>query len=340
MNQPAGSVYLDASQPMRRQEPKGVRCIRRTLAGLLTLIGIVALSVTALLCGFHLLASNPDTIVEAVNKTLDDPVVQQELESELASAIESRLVGIDTAKVATSVGLDATDEARRLAPIILADATFRAELETIIVTAHDQVLLNASEAPIDFTAMTTAVVSVIESESPPLAQMLLADRQLFEVTTGSLPDLTGPVSQFERLLLFTALASLALPLAGFLHPHYDRVVAWTGRWLLFAGLLAALAAITLPKVAGAASGFRAAEVAVQTMTTRLLGPAALAGVIGMGLVSIASVLANRRRNATSDHGAAHALGLNEPERFPMAQGSQLDLPKRGLVDVAHPLTNI
>ncbi len=340
MNQPTGSVYLDAPQPLRHQAPKTVRGVRRTLAGLLTLIGLVALSLTALLGGIHLVATNPDTIVEAVDKTLDDPAVQQELERELASAIESGLVGDEMSQVATAIGLDVTEEALRLAPIILADESFRAELETIIVTAHDQMLLNSSDTSIDFTAMTGAVVSVIESESPQLAQMLPADRQLYESTPDSLPDLTGPVSRFERMLLFTTLVSLALPLAGLLHPHYDRVLAWTGRWVLLTGLLAALAAIALPKVVGAVSGFRAAEVAVQTVSTRLLGPAALAGVIGMGLISVASVLANRRRNETSDHGAAHALGLSEPELYPMAQGPQIDLPKRGLVDVAHPLTNI
>lgn len=340
MNQPIGSVYLDAPKPARHQTPKAVRCIRRTLAGLLTLTGIVALSVTTLLGAIHIVATNPDTIVEAANKTLDDPVVQQELEGELAAAIESGLVGVDMSQVAASIGFDVNSEALRLAPLILADDSFRAELETIIIATHNQVLLNSADTPLDFTALTAAVVAVIDSESPQLAQMLPANRQLYEVTTGSLPDLTGPVSQFERLLLLTALATLALPLAGFLHPHYDRVLAWTGRWVLLAGLLAALAAIALPKAAGAASGFRAAEVAVQTVTTRLLGPAALAGLIGMGLISVASVLANRRRNETADHGAAHALGLNEPERFPMAQHPQIDLPKRGLVDVAQPLTNI
>ena len=340
MIQPTGSVYLDAPHAAPRQSTKAVRGIRRTFAGMLTFIGLIAMSASVLLGGVRLLASNPATIVDAVNRTLDDPVVQQELEWELASAIEADLVGVDMGQVATAVGFDVSEEAMRLAPLILADEAFRAELETIIIATHDQVLLNPSDTPLDFTGLTTVVLAVIETESPQLFQMLPADRQLYNITADSLPDLTGPVAQFDRMLLFAALATLALPLAAFVHPHFDRVVAWVGRWTLLAGLAAALAAVALPKLAGTASGFRAAEVAVQSVTTRLLGPAALAGVVGMGLVAVASVIANRRRNETSDHGAAHALGLNEPERFPMAQAPQIDLPKRGLVDVAHPLTNI
>lgn len=340
MIQPTGSVYLDALQPSRHAAPKAMRGIRRTLAGLLTLLGLLALSAAVLLGGIHLLATNPDTLVEAANKTLDDPIVQEEIEHELASAIESELVGVDMTQVATAIDFDVADEALRLAPLVLADETFRAELETVITAAHDRVLLNPSNVPIDLTALTIAAVAVIDRESPQLAQLLPPNRQLYNLTADSTPDLTGPVSQFERILLVVALATLALPLAAVVHPHYDRILAWLGRWALLAGLFAALAAIGLPKLAGSASGFRAAEIAVQTVTIRLLGPAALAGVIGMGLISVASVLASRRRNETADHGAAHALGLNEPERFPMAQGPQIALPKRELVDVNHPLTNI
>jgi len=340
MTQPTGSVYLDVPQNAPRQSAKTHRGIRRTFAGLLTTVGLIALSATALFGGVRLLATNPDTVVNAVNTTLDDPVVRQELERELAAAIEDDLVGADMGQVATAIGFDVADEALRLAPIILADKTFRAELETIIVTAHDRVLLNPSDSPIDFTATTAAVVAVIEAESPEFAEMLPSDRQLQSMTIDSLPDLSGPISQFERILLATTLATLALPLAALLHPHYDRILAWVGRWALLAGLATALSAIALPKLAGTTSGYHAAEVAVQSITTRLLGPAALAGVTGMGLVAVASVLASRRRNETADHGAAHALGLNEPERFPMAQDPQLDLPTRGLVDVSHPLTNI
>ena len=340
MNQPTGSAYLEAYQPVRRPAPEAGRGARRTLAGWLTLVGLVALSATALLGGIHLVTTNPDTIVEAANKALDDPVVQQELELELASAIETGLVDLDLSPVATSIGFIIADEALRLAPIILADEAFRAELETIIITAHDQILLNPSETPLDVTAMTKVVVGVIETESPQLAQLLPPDRQLYEITTDSLPDLTGPVSQLERVLLLTALATLALPLAGLVHPHYDRIFAWVGRWALLAGLAAALVAIALPKVAGAATGFRAAEIAAQTVAMRLLGPAALAGMIGMGLVVVASARAKRRRNETSDYGAAQALGLNELEGFPLIQDSQSERPTHDPVDASHPLTNI
>ncbi len=340
MIQPTGSVYLDAPQPPSRHTGRAVRGIRRTLAGLLTFVGLIALSATMVLGGIRLMATNPGTITDTVNKTLDDPVVQQELEHELATAIEAELIGVDMGQVATAVGFDVTDEMLRLAPIILADSGFRTELEAVIVAAHEQVLLNPSDAPLDFAPMTAAVVAVIEIESPQLAQMLPPDRELYDITAESLPDLAEPVAQFERVLLVVALLTLTLPLAALVHPHYDRVFAWVGRWALLAGLLAALAAVALPKVAGSATGYRAAEVAVQTITTRLLGPAALAGVLGISLITVASVLANRRRNETSDHGAAHALGLNEPARFPMAQSNQVDLPKRELVDVSHPLTNI
>ena len=340
MNQPSGSAYLDAPQPVRKPAPQAGRDLRRTFAGWLTLVGLLALSASALLGGIHLVTTNPDTFVEAANKTLDDPVVQQELEFELASAIETRLVDLDLSPIATGIGFIIADEALRLAPIILADEAFRAELETIIITAHDQMLLNPSETPIDVTAMTKAVVDVIESESPQLAQMLPPDRQLYEITTDSLPDLTGPVSQLKRVLLLTALATLTLPLAGLIHPHFDRIFAWVGRWAILAGLVAALATIALPKVARAATDFRAAEVATQTIVTRLLGPAALAGMIGMGFVVVASSRAKRRHQETSDYGAAQALGLNEHEGFPMAHGNQSKLPQHDPVDVSHPLTNI
>lgn len=340
MNQAIGSVYLDGPQPPRKAAPKALRGLRRTLAGLLALLGLAALSATAVLGGIHLLATNPDTIVEAANKTLDDPAVQQELQRELATAIESELVNVGMAQAAAARGVDVTEEALRLAPLILTDETFRRKLDAVIITAHDQILLNPSDEPMDLTALTLAATEVIERESTQLSQVLSPNGQLYDVTAGSLPDLTGPVSQFERALLVMALLTLSLPLAGLAHPHWDRVVAWVGRWALLAGLVAAFAAIASPKLAGSATGFHAAEVAVQTVSIRLLGPAALAGVIGMGLVSVASALAGRRRNETADHGAAHALGLNEPERFPMAQPPRLDLPDRELVDVAHPLTNI
>ncbi|MBT5140070.1 MAG: hypothetical protein HOM37_13550 [Acidimicrobiaceae bacterium] len=340
MGQPTSSVYLDASQPVRGPAPKAVRNIRRTLAGWLTLVGLLALSATALLGGIHLVTTNPGTLVEAANKTLDDPVVQQELDREMASAIETRLLDLDMSQSATSIGFIVADEALRLAPIILADAAFRSELETLIIAAHDQILLNPSELPIDITAMTKVVIDVIESESPQFAQMLPRDHQLYEITTDSLPDFTGPVSLLERVLLLTALATLALPLAGLLHPHYDRILTWIGRWALLAGLVAALAAIALPKVVGAATGFHAAEIAAQTVTTRLLGPAALAGMIGMGLVTVASVRAKRRHNETSDYGEARALGLHEPDRFSTPRNNLTGPPKHDPVDVSHPLTNI
>ena len=76
------------------------------------------------------------------------------------------------------------------------------------------------------------------------------------------------------------------------------------------------------------------------MSLKLLAPAVLSGILGLGLTSFASVLRKRDRRRITDEGAAAALGYDEPPFWQQTPSPTLDLPSRGLVDAGHPLTNI
>ena len=136
------------------------------------------------------------------------------------------------------------------------------------------------------------------------------------------------------------LVMLLIPVGFVVHPHRHRMAAWVGRWLLVLGLVSGLAAVGLPYLAGSVTGYQGAAIAIRSISLRLLAPAAVTGIVGMGLASFGAVLKHREQRRVADEGAAAALGYDEPPLWPPSTSPKLDLASRGLVDANHPLTNI
>ena len=125
-----------------------------------------------------------------------------------------------------------------------------------------------------------------------------------------------------------------------LHPQRHRVVGWIGGWALVTGLLGGLTAFALPVLAGSVTGWDAVEIGVRSASSRLIAPAAVTGMVGVGLLAVAAFGARRDGRRLSQEGAAAALGVDEPAAWDATASPTLDLAARGLVDVNHPLTNI
>lgn len=344
MFEPTGSVYLDAPRTTSRRpepEPAKLRGPRIVTAALLGIIGVLALTLAAVLGSIRVLINDTETLPNTIDAALDDPQVRTELEAEIATAIQETLFDAELTAQAARFGVDIESEVATLAPAILDDTAFRTALSDLIAETHGRVLLEPSSAPIDLTPLTTAAIAVIEREVPEAAAVLPAENVLFVVTPDQIPDLTGPVELLDRGLMALALAGLALPLAAVVHPRRHRVMAWTGRWLLVMGLFAACLAVGLPYLGGKLTGYSIVEVSIRALSGRLLAPAAIAGVVGMGFTAVAAILKSREKWSATDEGAAAALGFDEPA-LPgvIAVSPQMDLAQRGLVDVSHPLTNI
>ncbi len=340
MFQPTGSVYLDAPRPSRRPAPTPARGPRTILAGFLLCIGFLGLTVGVTFGGARVVLRDPTTLADAIDTSLDDRLVQDEIEQELASAIESSVLGESSDPVVNTLGIDVSAEALRLAPLILADPAFQSELSDLIVDGHARVLLDPTVEPMDLTPLTATIVTVIATESPDVARLLPPGSLIVSIESDTLPDLTGPMTTLDQIITSALLISLAIPVAAVIHPRRHRVLAWSGRWLLTTGFMSGLAAVGLPYLAGNLTGYVTIEIVVRALTVRLLGPAALAGILGMAMVSVAAVLKSRERRRLADEGAAAALGVNEPMIVASPTNPHLDLAQRGLVDVNHPLTNI
>ena len=344
MFEPTGSVYLDAPRTTSRRpapEPATMRGPRVVTAALLGLVGIFALTLAAVLGSVRVLVNDTETLPNTIDAALDDPQVRADLEGEIAVAIQETLFDAELTAQAARFGVDIESEVAILAPAILDDAAFRAALSDLISETHARVLLAPSDAPIDVTPLTAAAIAVIEREVPEAAAVLPAENALFVVTPEQIPDLTGPVELLDRGLMALGLAGLALPLAAVVHPQRHRVMAWAGRWLLVMGLIAACLAVGLPYIGAQLTGYSIVEVSIRALSGRLLAPAAVAGVVGMGFTAVAAILKSRAKWSATDEGAAAALGFDEPA-LPgvIAVSPQMDLAQRGLVDVSQPLTNI
>lgn len=345
MTQRTGSVYLDAPRPSRRtpQAParRTTRGARTLIAGTLATIGIVALTLAATLGAAHTVVHDRETLVRAIDSSLDDPNVRAEIEHEIATAIHDDLFGAALSAQLGAYGIDIQAEAITLAPAVLDDPAFRTALADLVSDAHERVLLEPSDEPIDMTPLTGAVTDVITEELPQAALVLPENNVVFGLSADQLPDLTTPVDLLDRSLTALLLAGLALPLAAVVHPRRHRIMAWTGRWLLVMGAGAACLAVGLPYLGGRIAGYSVVEVSIRAITGRLLAPAAVAAVTGMTLAAVAAILQSRERARTADEGAAAAFGLDEPALPGVgAVSPQMQLAQRGLVDVDHPLTNI
>ncbi len=341
MLEPTNSVYLDPPRsPRVAPTPRSTHRGRAVVAGVFIFVGLLSLTVAATLSGLRAMVHDSEALSDAIDTTLDEPVVQEEIEREIADAIEKGLLDLDDNALVTVVGLEVSVEVERLAPLVIADPAFRAELRAIFIEGHQRILFEPSTATLDFSPITAAVLGVIERESPELARIVPDENLLLTIDGDRLPDLTAPVAGLDRALMIALVFSLAIPLAAIIHPHRHRVLAWVGRWLITAGMAGGLAAVGLPYLAGNLSGYTAVEVAVRALTVRLLGPAVVAGIVGMVMVSAAAVLKSRERRRIADEGAAAALGVHEPPLITTQASPQLELSQRGLVDAGRPLTDI
>jgi hypothetical protein len=341
MAQRTGSVYLDApARPIRRPPEPRVSHSRVVVAGTCVVIGLVALTMAAMISGIRSMVLDPEPAMAAFESILDDPTARAELEQEIATGIEDSLVGEELAAIVAVFELDVAAEARRLSPLILDDPPIRAELRRLVTDVHSRVVLESATTDVDLAPLTAAMIVLIEQESPRLAAIIPADSTLRSIESGSLPDLTSAADLLDRSLAFALLAVVLIPIGAVIHPRHHRVAAWVGRWALAFGLLCAVAAVGLPYVGKALTGWSAAEPAVRSTSLSLLAPAGLAAVVGMGLISIATVARRREARRVIEEGAAVALGYAEPPLWQQGASPMLDLPTRDLVDASRPLTNI
>jgi hypothetical protein len=340
MHQRTGSVYLDAPpRPSRR--PTKERGFSRVRVGATAVgIGLIALTVAASVTGLRSLILDPGLTTTAFDRALDDQAARAELQEEIAAAIEAGLIGEELVAVAAAFELDVTEEARRVAPMVLDDDTVRAELRALTEELHARVLIEADGTALDLRPITLAVHAVVDDHSPRLAAIIPSDAALWTVEAESLPDLTAIAEHSNRILRYSLLGALLIPLGFAVHPRRHRMAAWMGRWIAAFGLICAIAAVALPYLGGALAGFRSAEIAIRSISLRLLAPAAVSGIVGIGLVSLAALLKSRDKLRVTGEGAAAALGYDEPPLWQQRTEPELDLAARGLVDVNHPLTSI
>lgn len=340
--QRTGSVYLD--RPVAtRDRPRGSRprrAGRHTIATVLLFLGLSALGMSVVSVGLQSVVLDADPWLDAFDDTLDDPVARPELEREVANAIARGLVGEELTEVAAIYGLDVVSESERIAGPVLDDPTVRSELRALLEESHRRLLVEPSEAPADLAPLSSAVLAVIERESPRLAEIVPADTALWTVDADTFPDLRWTTELADRFRSALPIGAVLVALAVLLHPHRHRTASWVGRALLVLGLVAALAAVGLPYLVGGITGWTTAEIAVRAMTLRLLAPAAIAGIAGMGLVSVGAFMGHRANGRVADEGAAAALGYDEPPLWPSPTSRQLDLAQRGLVDANQTLTNL
>lgn len=339
---PVGSVYLDAPVPARfRPTPRNpVRMARVAGAALLALVGMTAVSAASLAYGVRSLVGEPGAVTDAVDGAFDDYRVHREIEAEFVATIMSELVGAETSVAVADFGVDVEAEATRIAGTVVDDPMFRAALRELVAEVHQRVMVAPDATPLDLQPLTDAVVATIETESPALYAVLPENPQMTPITTDDLPDVAATMGPADRALLASIGGLLALALAAGLHPRRHRVVTWTGRWLLAAGLAAGILAVGIPWLGGHLTGWATVEVAARSISLRLLAPAGLAGLVGMGLVSVAAVAQTRERRRVSAEGAAAALGVDEPPIPAVPTSPALELARRGLVDTGERLTNV
>jgi hypothetical protein len=340
MQQPTGSVYLDAPARPSRLPTKPPRSARSILAGGAVIVGVIALTLLGFVSGLRTLVLDEATAMSAFAQALDDPAAREELQVEVARGVETQLVGDELVAIAAAFELDVAQEAAAVSAVIVDDDAVRAELQTLAEDLHRRTFETGDPTGADLTPLTEAVMGVIEVESPRLASIVPADAALWSIDPGSFPDLTAVADLSDRVRGFALLASLLAPLGLAVHPHRHRAAGWMGRWVLGVGLVCGIAAVALPYLIGAVTGFRTAEIAIRAVSLKLLAPAALSGIVGVGLVSFSAVLRKRDRRRVAEEGAAAMLGYDEPPLFTPITGPSVDLGSRGLVDASRPLTNI
>ena len=341
MQHSTGSVYLDTpSRPSRRPAPSRVGVSRAAIAAVLTVVGLLGLSAAIALSALRAVLVEPQPVTDAFDHTLQDPIARAELQTELAAAIEHGFVGDDLAEAASFYGLDVEAEAQRLSVVILDDPGFRARFYELVVALHERSLIDPGGDDIDLAPVSQAALDVIRRESPALHGIIPDDPALWTLDADRIPDFTAVLDVLDRSRLAAMAAAIATPLALALHPRRHRVVAWVGWWALTVALAGGVAAVGLPYLGAHLTGWTAVEVGVRSASLRLIGPAAIAGLCGVGLVAYGALAGRQGSAKVSQEGAAAALGVDEPPQWRQPESPALDLAARGLVDADHPLTNI
>lgn len=340
MTKPTGSVYLDAPRRTRRPPVPRVSNARTVAGGLLVVIGLTGLTVATTATLLRVLVLEPDPVVDAFEAGFDDPEARAEIEGQIAMAIEDGFVGADLAEIADVWGVDIAAEARAVSGAVADDPAFRSAFTDLVTEVHRRALVERDESDLDLAPVSDAALVTIRRESSALAALIPDGSTLWTLGGDEIPDLTVVGTAFDRVLMLSLVASLGLAGAIAVHPRRHRVAVWVGRWFLISGLLAALLAIGLPPLAGHLTGWHTVETAVRSTTTRLLPPAGLAGMVGIGLVSFAALARRREARRVKREGANAALGWDEPAPWTHPQSPDLELAQRGLVDASRPLTNI
>ena len=338
MPEPIGSVYLDQPRP-RRAQPTPERRGRSAMAALLGLIGIVGLTVAGVLVGVRTAVSSPDPIVAAVQRTFEDSDSRAEITAELAMAIQSSLLSPELLEAAEGYGIDHQAEIDAWAASVLDDPEFGDAVGDLVIDIHGRIFTAVDPDPVDVSRLTDIVISRATATAPTLAAFLPPGGQVIIIDASDLPDLTQPMALLDRTILIALLSGVCLPLALMVHDRRHRVLAWIGRWLLVVGLVLGVAAIGLPWLAGNLTGWATAEAALRPSSMRLLAPAAVAGTIGIGLMSLAAVWRRRDRRMVAQEGAAAWLNVVEPPTM-AAVSSSLEPAHSGLVEGNRQLTNI
>ena len=341
MQKSTGSVYLDSSHSKsRRPLAPRVSRTRTVVGGVSMTIGLVGLTAAAVVTALHVLVFEPAPIVEAFEAGFDDPESRAEIEAQIATAIEDGFVGVDLAEVADVWGIDIAAEAAAVSGAVADDPVFRAAFTDLVTDVHRQAVVEHRDTDIDLAPVSDAALDRIRMESPVLAALIPEGSTLWQLGPDEVPDLTVATAAFDQALLLSLVAAAGVGVAVSVHPRRHRIAAWLGRWFLVTGLVTALLVVGLPPLAGELTGWHTVETAVRATTVRLLAPATTAGLAGVALVSFGAVARRREARQVKEEGAKAALGVNEPPAWSATTSPELDLARRGLVDVEHPLTNI
>jgi hypothetical protein len=336
--QPIGSVYLD--QPRRtRAQIASKRRIRANVAGHLAAVGIAGLTLAALLIGIRPLVTSPDRAIDAVHGALADPAARAEIEAEIGAGITENLLSPQALETAEAFGIDHEAEIEAWTAAVFDHPDFDMVIANLMAEIHGRVFIEASPRPVDTRPLTDLVVSVAAETAPSLAPLLPPGVEVIHIAGSDLPDLTGPVSMIDRLIFAGLVSGLTIPLAFASHEHRHRVLVWLGRWLLVVGLVSGLAMFALPWFAGGMTGSDTAEAAVRFSSTRLLAPAAIAGLMGASLLAVGTIWRLRDKRSVTKQGAAAWLEVVEPPPMTVAS-PELELARRGLADGSRHLTNI
>ncbi len=335
---PAGSFYLDspATQPSTGEVVSRVRAVS---ASVLAFIGISSMAVAALLSGAHFLFSDATPALSAIAAVINDPVAHVELQGEIGTAISDRLVGTETAKLASDYGLDVKENSVELAGAVLDDATFRATVDEAIIDAHSAIFGGNRSAQINISAITQSIVDVIAVESDQMTVLIDPNADIATIDATDLPDMSAALDFVDHLLLIAMVGLVGIPLAAVIHPKTHRVLSWTGRALLVIGLIGLAVAVGGPPLAGRITGWTATEVALRTITVRFIVPTVTIALSGIGFMSIAAGLRHVETTTNTNYGAVAALGIGQdPEADYLPQPAALSGPR--FVGTGQQLTSI